>query len=338
MRVELQCNGERPFCSACQTRGLSCTYDVVEGATRTEDLKQKVASLSLRVQNLELFVNKLRYSTDNEASAILAQLRLGDTVDGILGADMADGHSEMGEAHQVMEQAAPTLQSVSTYGIGLAHNQAGPPLPTNISVYDPSSKERSASVGIGSPGLIDGIKREASTPRQNHPASPWAPSLFVEVDSQHFLFKDDPYSNLQSPNQEPSPVLDGNTPVPTYLTSNNTKLWIDPSLSSSRPDSSSDPGSSALDGRAKALDGHKTRREQLNEARPDSDSVTISANLFSPVGTAPLSLPLSPQMLGVDLTAPAWAIKSMYLHDDLDMMSTVYVNFIDEAKQLITSG
>jgi hypothetical protein len=79
-------------------------YDVVEGATRTEDLKQKVSSLSVRVRNLELFVNKLRYSTDNEASAILAQLRLGDTVDGILGADMADGLSDMGEVDQVMEQ------------------------------------------------------------------------------------------------------------------------------------------------------------------------------------------------------------------------------------------
>ena len=79
-------------------------YDVVEGATRTEDLKQKVSSLSFRVRNLELFVNKLRYSTDNEASAILAQLRLGDTVDGILGADMADGLSDMGELDQVTEQ------------------------------------------------------------------------------------------------------------------------------------------------------------------------------------------------------------------------------------------
>ncbi|KAG9801255.1 hypothetical protein KCU68_g22917, partial [Aureobasidium melanogenum] len=53
-----KCNGERPSCSACQTRGLSCMYDVVEGATRTEDLKQKVSSLSLRVRNLELFANK----------------------------------------------------------------------------------------------------------------------------------------------------------------------------------------------------------------------------------------------------------------------------------------
>jgi hypothetical protein len=102
--LQLQCNGGRPSCSACQTRGLSCMYDVVEGATRTEDLKQKVSSLSLRVRNLELFVNKLRYSTDNEASAILAQLRLGDTVDGILGAEMADGLSDMGEVDQVMEQ------------------------------------------------------------------------------------------------------------------------------------------------------------------------------------------------------------------------------------------
>jgi hypothetical protein len=86
-------------------------YDVVEGATRTEDLKQKVSSLSVRVRNLELFVNKLRYSTDNEASAILAQLRLGDTVDGILGADMADGLSDMGEVDQVMEQYVSSVPS-----------------------------------------------------------------------------------------------------------------------------------------------------------------------------------------------------------------------------------
>lgn len=79
-------------------------YDVVEGATRTEDLKQRVSSLSLRVRNLELFANKLRYSTDNEASVILAQLRLGDTIDGILGADMADGVSDMADGEQSNEQ------------------------------------------------------------------------------------------------------------------------------------------------------------------------------------------------------------------------------------------
>jgi hypothetical protein len=79
-------------------------YDVVEGATRTEGLKQKVGLLSLRVYNLELFINKLRYSTDNEASAVLAQLRLGDTVDGILGVDMIEGLSNMSEVDQWREQ------------------------------------------------------------------------------------------------------------------------------------------------------------------------------------------------------------------------------------------
>ena len=58
----------------------------------------------LRVQDLELFVNKLRYSTDNEASAILAQLRLGDTIEEILGVDMADGVSDMAEGEQLKEQ------------------------------------------------------------------------------------------------------------------------------------------------------------------------------------------------------------------------------------------
>jgi hypothetical protein len=185
--------------------------------------------------------------------------------------------------------------------------------------------------------MVDGVKREASIPRQNS-SSPWAPSLFVEVDSQHLLFKDGSYSNMQSPNQEPSPVIDGNGSDPTYLTNNHKKLWIDPALSSARPDSSSGPGSNALDGRAKTLDGYRTRRELLSEAHSGGNSVTISSNLFSPVGAAPLSQPLSPEMLGVDLTAPAWAVTSMYLNEDLDMMSTVYIDFINEAKRLISSG
>jgi len=55
---------------------------------------------------LNLLTNNSRFRTltDNEASAILAQLRLGDTVNGILGADMADGLSDMGEFEQGTEQ------------------------------------------------------------------------------------------------------------------------------------------------------------------------------------------------------------------------------------------
>ncbi|KAI5201853.1 hypothetical protein E4T39_04974 [Aureobasidium subglaciale] len=327
-----KCNGERPSCSACQTRGLSCTYDVIEGATRTEDLKQRVSSLSLRVRNLELFVNKLRYSTDNEASAILAQLRLGDTIDGILGVDMAEGPSDLSEVDQWKEQAIPTLRSVSTFGIGLARNPAGPSLLTSIPLYESSRSERSTSLAASSPGLIDGANREASHD------SPWAVSLFVEVDSQHLLYENDPYPKMAGLKHESSPVLGNIGPESAYLMSNHKKLWIDPTLSSTAG-STSGPGSVALERHEKVLEEYRTRRQMLNESRTGADCVTISSNLFSTVGTVSLSVPLSPQLLGVhDLVAPAWSVMSRYQDENPDMMSTVYLDFINEAKRLITSG
>jgi hypothetical protein len=94
----MQCDGERPECSACRIRACSCIYGVVEGATRTADLKQKVCSLSSRVQKLELLIDTMTHGTDDEASTILAQLRLGDTVDEILDVDMDGGHSGIGNA------------------------------------------------------------------------------------------------------------------------------------------------------------------------------------------------------------------------------------------------
>lgn len=191
----------------------------------------------------------------------------------------------------------------------------------------------------GSPGLIDGTKREESLPQQEYTASPWAPSLFVEHDSRHLLYEDDPYPNIQSPKRRASLLLDGNASDSTYLAGDHKNLWIDPSLSSSTADPSSGPNSAALGRHKTMLDGQRAKRDLLNnEARPGGDSITISSNLFSPAGTAPMSLPLSPGSLGVDLTAPAWAITSMYITDDLDMMSSVYVDFINEAKRLISSG
>lgn len=190
-----------------------------------------------------------------------------------------------------------------------------------------------------SPGLVDGAQREASLPRQEYSPSPWAPSLFAENGSQHLLFEDDPYPDLQSPKRKSSVLLDGNGSDSTYFTGDHKNLWIDPSLSSSTATPSSGSNSTAVRRHTKPVDGQKAKRGLLNiEASPGGDSIAISSNLFSPVGTAPMSLPLSPGSLGVDLTAPAWAITSMYFTDDLDMMSSVYFDFITEAKRLITSG
>ncbi|THW71935.1 hypothetical protein D6D19_06952 [Aureobasidium pullulans] len=335
-----KCNGERPSCSACQTRGLSCMYDVVEGATRTEDLKQKVVTLSSRVRNLELFINKLRYSTDNEASAILAQLRLGDTVDEILGVDMVEGLSEMSEVDQWKDQAIPTLKSVSTFGIGLARNPTGPSLLTSIPLYDPTRSERSTSVVTNSPGVVDGLGPETSQPRQEQIESPWARSLFTQVHAQHLLFEEDPYSGVQGAAHESFPILDGDAPNSVYLMGDHKRLWIDPTLSASTPGMPSGPGSAALERHTKILDKYRARRRLLNEARPGGDCVMITSHLFSTGGAfPPLSSPMNPQLLGMpEVTAPAWSIMSMYRNDDPDLMSVVYVDFILESKRLIASG
>jgi hypothetical protein len=57
-----KCSGTRPACTYCTERSLDCTYSVAEGATRVNDLKR----------------------TDEEATTVLAKLRIGESLQGIL--------------------------------------------------------------------------------------------------------------------------------------------------------------------------------------------------------------------------------------------------------------
>lgn len=104
---------------------------------------------------------------------------------------------------------------------------------TSLPLYNSTLSERSVSVAAGSVALMDEGKGEASLPRLEHTASPWAPSLFVEINLQHLLFEDDAYLDMQSPKQKSSLMLDGNTSDSTYLADDHKKSWID--LSYPRP-------------------------------------------------------------------------------------------------------
>jgi hypothetical protein len=218
-----------------------------------------------------------------------------------------------------LTRAKPALESVSTSGIELARNPAGPSQLTSIPLYDSTRSERSTSVVTNNSGVVNGLRHETSQPQQGQTESPWARSLFTLVHSQHLLFeKDDPSMNTSG---------------------NHERLCIDPTVSTSTLGSSSRSSSAALERHAKTPDKYRARRELLNETGPDGNCVTISSHLFSAVGTLPLSLPINLQLLGMqDLTAPAWAIVPMYRNDDPDMMSAAYVDFINESKRLITSG
>jgi len=76
----LQCNGKHPVCSRCREGGLKCQYDVSsERITKMANLKAKVTQLGRSVGDLELVLESLRLSSDDEAAALLARLRLGES-------------------------------------------------------------------------------------------------------------------------------------------------------------------------------------------------------------------------------------------------------------------
>jgi hypothetical protein len=61
-----------------------CQYDVAEGISRAERMKLiKRDELSIRLEEMECIVNILRSGSDNQASNILARLRLGERVEDV---------------------------------------------------------------------------------------------------------------------------------------------------------------------------------------------------------------------------------------------------------------
>ncbi|KAF2196551.1 hypothetical protein GQ43DRAFT_252454 [Delitschia confertaspora ATCC 74209] len=74
-----KCDGVRPSCGRCNTRGDTCAYDVDPNTTRMEGLKQKVTTLQFECNELHELYKYLRTKTEVEAIGILKRIR--DTED-----------------------------------------------------------------------------------------------------------------------------------------------------------------------------------------------------------------------------------------------------------------
>jgi hypothetical protein len=79
-----KCSGTRPACTYCTERSLNCAYSVAEGATRTNDLKRRLRETSNKAHVFGLLLEVMREGTDQEATTVLARLRIGETLPGIL--------------------------------------------------------------------------------------------------------------------------------------------------------------------------------------------------------------------------------------------------------------
>lgn len=108
-----KCSGWRPTCQACQDRGLSCLWQVSEGLTRTEGLRQELQLMMSHVNDLETLVGRMRNGTDGESTMVLARLRLGESV---TVQEMAHAaRTEPAHRENDHEQTSPGLHSDSRH-------------------------------------------------------------------------------------------------------------------------------------------------------------------------------------------------------------------------------
>lgn len=80
----LQCDGQRPTCTACRARSVVCVYEVASGLSRSADMRQKNTMLSSRIVELEQLHNKLRFQDDAMALTTLVRLRAGEDIASII--------------------------------------------------------------------------------------------------------------------------------------------------------------------------------------------------------------------------------------------------------------
>jgi hypothetical protein len=69
------------MCDRCIRSGITCDYDIESGVTRQEHLRPTLEQQNEELACLQDAVHWLRYGTDQEATEILAHLRLGASIE-----------------------------------------------------------------------------------------------------------------------------------------------------------------------------------------------------------------------------------------------------------------
>jgi hypothetical protein len=93
-----KCTGQRPVCQYCKDCNLDCFWETSEGLTRMEDMRQQLRSVMNNLDNLEAIVGEMRNGTDEEATMVLARLRLGAPIEEVVQAISAESiHREYSE-------------------------------------------------------------------------------------------------------------------------------------------------------------------------------------------------------------------------------------------------
>ena len=75
-----QCSGERPVCVACVRRVVLCMYDIDEGTTWLQDLRNQLSSAQTELERMKRSIHSLKCNSDADAAGLLARLRMGENI------------------------------------------------------------------------------------------------------------------------------------------------------------------------------------------------------------------------------------------------------------------
>ncbi|KAH4855471.1 hypothetical protein HBH75_086550 [Parastagonospora nodorum] len=158
---KVKCDGTRPRCMRCSEMDLACHFDVAEGVSRAERMRLlKRETLSGRAEEMERVIQALRTSSDDQASAILARLRIGNRLD------------EVVKTLPPVVSNPPSLSAQDLAGASISYATVDPSIASSdgsSSVYGRySSAPHSPNITLSS---WSGISSQAASAKGKQPAS-----------------------------------------------------------------------------------------------------------------------------------------------------------------------
>lgn len=146
----LQCDGVRPKCNTCQSKNLTCVYDVAEDGKTTTQLRAHVRRLAKELEDMKSVVSLLAMAPDRAAAA-----------------NWASEIEKNGFAHHSVDEIKRALGVSSVWAVGgKSHltiqdsNEQTPAIPEQESFGTPNSEQFVGQMPNLGTSSYDGSSRE----------------------------------------------------------------------------------------------------------------------------------------------------------------------------------
>ncbi|KAH7069644.1 hypothetical protein BKA63DRAFT_579756 [Paraphoma chrysanthemicola] len=338
-----KCDGTRPRCLRCKDNDYPCQYDVAEGVSRAERMKLlRRDSMSSKVEEMERVLKALRSGSDEQASIILARLRLGERLEEVAkGLPPAVFSSAQSKPPSLLAQ-----DSTGTSGSGVSTDSTAEYSDGMASSYRHSSRASySPSIGHhpswpGSSTIASSSQSISTKGKQPAPTVDTAsrPFLSILFDRRDYL--------LATSDSEDGYDIDGDSDVtvdPRLLSQDLTFEAVNAFTGSPM-----DTSRSRLPSPQKEQLGGTMHVTHLRSRQPIVNAIRVHPNfsLQNLFGNMPLSssirtnnYPPEIQNAQIDnLSLPTWAMMTINTRPDPGGLRHAFWSVVQDATALLRSG